>query len=373
MIAQRIVTALFARRRSIAVVVVVIAFGYWGLLSDSTASRSVWLFDDLEVATAMREYNARADTLLALTNRAEQMHAADALARLPRSRETFAIVAAPGIQAETRESFARPIRAAIDSLDGPPRHPLRVILSTDSMSGRNYRRLVLLPRNADEPCAVVITLSADRRAPTAHPIAEEPLLGACGFYARFGMPGRGMQDWLTSTRGLMAKVDQPRARRARSPVVIRGYFIAFAPQTVRCAADVDEACRDLWDGPGAFQPWVSPRIWLDTAIAPEVRHIVRGSRDDHVAAPGRRLGDLRSTLGDARFAEVWRSELPPAAAYEALTGASIGSLAREALLAEVEPYRPGPLHADLPTALSGVLILTSAALVIRFAARRRSE
>ena len=123
-----------------------------------------------------------------------------------------------------------------------------------------------------------------------------------------------------------------------------------------------------WDGP----EW---QVRMTTGEAPfieETRGTVAVPPSSARFLPGRNLSDLRRAMTDARFRELWRGDKDPAAAYRDIEGRSIASFVRERLMLEVEPYRPGPLRAELPYVL-GIAVGAAAALAgITFTKRARS-
>lgn len=238
----------------------------------------------------------------------------------------------------------------------------------DSLGRGSYTLIAVLPRDHSEPCSVVVLLPVERPR-DLEPTRSERLIGTCGFYARFGAPGRGMSEWLLATRGVHAMTDSARERIGNGVLHRIGPEDAWAsPETSACAAGDMQMCTAAFDG----SRWMQSLYSRDSALTESTRVTVRMTAFARQWVPGRNFSDLREAMTDERFAKFWQHEGDPIAAYEAVEGRSIGYFVRDRLLLEVEPHRPGPLHADLPTALGVAIGALAAALAIRLTKRQRS-
>lgn len=293
---------------------------------------------------------------------------ADARVRaLPADAGAYHVSVDADVPAASRDSFTAKIRREFASLPAEPRVGLRVFVVSDSLRFRTYERSIVSPDAPDQPCVVLVNLG---RRP-GHPIlpsAVDRIVGTCGFYARFGMPGAPMREWLAHTQGYSAISDEP-PRNPRYPARVRvaGRDIARAVPMVSCLAGRDDPCADVFS---------SANIWMgaggafsELPSAQGVFHAFPGWANSMVFTL---LAQLRHSLGDERFGELWRSPLPAAMAYENLEGRHIATFVRAQLLKEFEPHRPGPLHAGLPLALGVAVGAGFGLLAIRAAARRRS-
>lgn len=201
------------------------------------------------------------------------------------------------------------------------------------------------------------------------PLLNEQVVATCGFYATFGMPGPGITKWLLETRGRHAagfslppfKERNPRQRLNSTNAVVE-------PALTACAAGDDAACERSWDGP----EWTMLMPARDVLYPRETRGTVAVTASSARYLPARNLHDLRLAMTDARFRDLWRSEKDPVTAYREIEGRSIAHFVRERLLLEVEPYRPGPLRAELPIMLGIAVGVVAAVAGISLTKRARS-
>lgn len=288
--------------------------------------------------------------------------------RGPKAGPRLTFVKDPALSATVHEAFERRIRDELGSLGDSLKYPVRVHLAHDSAGRSSYMRLVVLPRDESEPCALVLLISRPRGRDVL-PMAQDRVIGTCGLYAAFGAPGPGMTKWLLETRGRYAVTDIAMPLQiSRGRQSLRGRDIASAPEVAACLAGSDSACVTSWED----QSWLERANSRDAVWLEATHGTVRAFPFSALNSPGRNLGDLRGAMTDVRFQELWKSALGPAGAYEAVEGRSIALFMRERLLLELEPHRPGPLHADLPLALGLAIAALAAALAIRFTKRQRS-
>jgi hypothetical protein len=274
----------------------------------------------------------------------------------------------PALSATVHAAFERRIRDELGPLGDSLKYPVRVHLVHDSTTPSSYVRVVVLPRDETEACALVLLITRPRGRDVL-PQDQDRLIGTCGFFAAFGAPGEGMRSWLLQTRGRHAVADIPMPLRTdQGRWRLSGAQIASAPEVAACLAGSDSACVSSW----ASQGWMERTNAAEAAWEEATRGALRAFTFSARNGPGRNLGDLRGAMTDARFQELWRSTLEPAAAYESIEGRSIGLFMRERLLREMEPHRPGPLQANLPLALGLGIGALAATLAIRLTKRQRS-
>jgi len=320
------------------------------------------------------ELSARQDSIRTMDGVYERLVALEAAriervatrARMAGPRLTF--VKDPALSATVNEAFERRIRDELGPLADSLKYPVRVHLVHDSTGRAAYMRIVVLPRDESEPCSLVL-LIARPRGRDVLPQAQDRVIGTCGLYAAFGAPGAGMTKWLRDTRGRYAVADIAMPlQTSRGRHRLRGVEVAGAPEVAACLAGSDSACVTTWEN----LSWLDRANSRDAAWLEATQGTVRAFPFSALNSPGRNLGDLRGAMTDVRFQELWKSALGPASAYEAVEGRSIALFMRERLLLELEPYRPGPLHADLPLALGVAIAALAATLAIRFTKRQRS-
>jgi hypothetical protein len=338
------------------------------LLPDDRTSDVYDMLDrDAEVAMALREVSAASDSLRRVNGIIERAEMLAHATQLPRTRSSYELTAAPDVPAGTRQAFAERLAAEGATL-GSPRVPVRVhIVRVDRIFGGAYMRYVVLPHAGD---ACVVVVATRRNQASVRPVAGDRLIGTCGFYARYGMPGAGMQEWLETDQGRSAATDSVsaefwsrRPRERRSPAILT----AFAPLAAACAAGNEAACERTVFGAEPMGLFAMP-----VPLSGPTRRVLRRSAIADPQLPTVTLALLRQHLGEANFARLWASETAPAEAYPRLTGETIAVFARAALRTEVAPHSPGPLHGGLPLALGLALGAGFATWAIRSTKRARS-
>ena len=322
---------------------------------------------DSAVAQARAEYQARNDSAIALSRALEAAVALEAARGIRRSSAPTEFSADPEISAIVRTEFAKVAEAQFASM-GTAKVPVRVVLAAMDEVGAGYRHVAVLPERAGEPCVSVLQIDPDRQV--ERPAANDRLAGICGFYARYGLPGRGVLSWIDSTYSLSFSLDvvppaRPRDRRRLERLV--GEYVALAPATAACLAGRDEVCGVAISG----SDWtIVPRSRLLETQGNE--RVLRSSPWAPNWAPSSYIARLRDHVGDEAFTRIWASDATPPLAYEQVTGESFAVFARPLLLEELHPHQPGPLHAGLPLALSLTVGALCAAWAIGRTRRERS-
>ncbi len=111
--------------------------------------------------------------------------------------------------------------------------------------------------------------------------------------------------------------------------------------TLSCAAGRLESCTTVFDGTqGAQTMWDSDALLPPRRLTSALRVAMfppfgSFSREDNS------LAALRATLGDRRFAVLWRSAKEPAATFAAIEGAPLEELINNSLQRPWFRYRPG--------------------------------
>jgi hypothetical protein len=324
-----------------------------------------WRSRDPAIAALQDLQNARQDSIRALRAARERLLALETVRRAPRATGPLTFQASTNIPAATRSAFENRIREEVAAFGDTLRHAMRVQVVSDSATDIAYAQVVVLPREASEPCSIVILIGGVAQGRTVLPVPKSRLLGTCEFYAAFGSPGSGMREWLHETHGAMASTSQfdttqaPPRRRLTSTIVFR------EPSLAACVVGDDASCLKAWNG----NSW-ERRLSDANPIFPEA---IKGTvRQRGGLGLSGRLAGLRVAMTDVRFREVWRSDKSPLEAYELVEGRSLAQFVRDQLLLEVEPHVPGPLQAGLPLALGVVLAAATAIVTIRFTKRTRS-
>lgn len=279
--------------------------------------------------------------------------------------ETRGIVS-PG----TRAAFSRILEAELARI-GTPRVPIRVLLASDTAASySNYAGWYLRPTTAGDPCVVIIRLRESQTA-TFAPRTGDQRLGVCALYARHGMPGAGIAAWLDSTRAISAAGDSASVGsgdRTSYPGVSRiaGGMLLQALAPAACVAGRDEACVTATLHPRFEEP---RRVIIDIARSPKMSSVYPYEITDY---PGNMTASLRASMGPESFQRWWQSSLPPAEAYEQISGEPFALWARRYMEGFIGKRNPGPLRAEFPLVLGLLLAVVMAWWGIRGARRARS-
>lgn len=335
-----------------------------GQVSDGALPR--WFSGDTVIEAAQRQQLALRDSVLVLRSRWEELDSYSMSRGLTARGRGLDLRVDRGIPDTTAARFAEQVRAELGALSETPEQAIIVRIVVDSFSRVNYRRSTMLPERPDAPCVVLIRV-ASARLDGALPVATDQLLGVCGLYARFGAPGPGMDRWLerTEMRGAREHTGPDVARGARARIDATWLVELATPAS--CLAGREEACLRCFDG-----SWRSPLASLiATADAGEdpVRRLSVFARYGGGTAMWE-LSGLRASMGDERFARIWRSASEPAEAYEANEGSTLAAWVRATMGLETEPYRAGGMIAGLPLGLAFLLIVAFAGTAIGFTKRR---
>ena len=166
---------------------------------------------DPKVAAATRRVTATADTLRAYQLVADRDEVAARLAALPAPTAPISVVADPRVPLGYANSLRDALAAELAGVE--MRVPLRLVIIRDSLRMREAVAHYVRPQSEGEPCTIVRQLyDQPNRNDTYLPRREWRLVGVCGFYARYGMPGAGMTRWLDATGANAAMVDSTTPR-----------------------------------------------------------------------------------------------------------------------------------------------------------------
>ena len=242
---------------------------------------------------------------------------------------------------------------------------------------------IALPGTVDEhTCLLVLQrhrgfLGAFAKARLLARLAEQPdssglqfffssgegSLGACGWIASFGMPGRGIRAWLDSTQWRAATHatfdDHAWSRRpwrvdgAAPPLLLsemlmvdfgpgEAQFSAMLPSQA-CASAVAAACRRLAFAVGrAPSPIRSAGIFVPEQRVEPVGRFITAAWDPRP----RLLDDLRRSIGHDRFGALWRDDRPLADAFRSNVGEPLDDWVhrwmRHSIRRTDEPSGPAP-------------------------------
>lgn len=375
------------------------------------AARGAPAATDLEMGRTIQAYAERAARAEALRGAAELARSADSvrgqLAQHAWGSDSLLVLASPALPAWRRTVDERLLRRAFGS--AAPHEPgarvaVAILMDEPRRAGvarRPRGTVALLPPLVDgRTCLVVIwhgafALSGDQQRWAArldssgdrHGIEEiegtAPSLGACGWWAALGRPGRGVRAWLDSTgwRGAFsARFVPPGTTFApwRLMMVERGAFLDPFAATARglaeggleaqaCASGNRAACRNVLHRHSDAAPDAQDGVLLPPRDLADV-----GSSGVFAADPrGRLLDDLWNEFGPAAMRALWRDERPFEEAFAAATGRPLDRWAEEWMRRSIrDPRVPaGPM---LPARAFIVPLLVAAlalAIALRGAAR----
>jgi len=208
-------------------------------------------------------------------------------------------------------------------------------------------------------CVALVRLRGTSEAHVAA-LRQQSVVGVCGFFAAFGLPGEGVRAWLTST-------DYGVARRSDWHVAIAPAFDPFAIYTLgdeagRCLTGEPKACRDVLrledpepNHTGDRSPAASVLFHATSAGGPGRSRSTLGTAETEVLMTAVR------EFGVERFGQFWRASARPDAAFLAATGVPLDAWMRRWLARTYGdvPTRPGVQARDvlwLGLALPALLI-----------------
>lgn len=319
-----------------------------------------------EVAAANLQVWALGDTIRAVTAALARARAWETARGLAADRALQRVIVQPGLAPQTARIFEHLAREEMAAIVRP-RVALRVVVVPDPQPVGSYRFYTVIPDTAGQPCVVVVAIS--ERARGLHVAEGSRLLGACGFYARFGYPGSGMQAWLRASRGIAATVDTvlaaPQVQHVREK--LKGAEIGQVPAVAACLAGIDAGCALTTLDPFGISD-------LKQIIPPSERTsgVFASFGGSSRSSASQALAAIRAHVGDARFQQIWASAQDPAEAFKTATGEHIAVFARPMLLRDAHPHRPGPLRGGLPLFLGLGLGLAAALSAITRTRRERS-
>lgn len=318
------------------------------------------------VAAAFEAQQRLGDTLRAVTFALQRQVAWETARAIPAGSASSDFVVLPGVPADIAKNFEQRAREQFARYP-QPRTPLRVVIDVAGLETFGYRKHTVLPETEAQPCVVIVGISPKARS--LSPADGDRLLGACGFYARFGRPGEGMLQWLEESRGVSASIDTSEGLRARrrTPRKFSGAEIGYSAPEAACLAGRDEGCAEAILDPFGLRTWKPIAVPSEQAIA-----VIASSPSSGLSWPGNILANLRAHVGDARFQEIWSSSERLDQAYETATGEPIAVFARKLLLLDAYPHKPGPLRGGLPLLLGLGIGLSAAVWAITRTRRERS-
>lgn len=247
-----------------------------------------------------------------------------------------------------------------------------VVTGLRPLDSRRFVDVVFaLPEATDG--AHCVTLVRLRGVSPAHveALRRQSLVGVCGFFAAFGMPGRGVRAWLAGTGYRTARRSDWHV--ARAPAVDAAGVYSLSDAGGRCLTSQPGACVEALGAADAAAradsrtlhsyDWVIDGTFLPTASALGASRGALGEIEPELL-----LSAVRE-LGADRFGNFWRSSESPAAAFESAFGTSLDSWTHAWV---VRTYGGA---ADRPTIRMRDVVWLALALplLVAMAARRRER
>ncbi|HUQ80218.1 MAG TPA: hypothetical protein VM076_03710 [Gemmatimonadaceae bacterium] len=226
----------------------------------------------------------------------------------------------------------------------------------------------VLPEGTDGThCVSVVRLRA--LAPeNVRALRSHSLLGVCGFFAAFGMPGNGVRAWLTATGYRTALRSDWHIARAPAIDATALYYLS----------DIGGRCLTGERGACALALRVGDRAGQSTGGSMGAA-VIDASVPVSAAIGGRKplLGDAESEvlvaavreLGAERFAAFWRSPAEPEQAFAAAFGVSLDAWTH---VWAARTYGAAPARRTV-SVRDVVWLAIAAPVLLAIAARRRER
>jgi hypothetical protein len=219
------------------------------------------------------------------------------------------------------------ITATVDTgttlLGVPVNHP-SAVTSTD----------IYLPGNVDAVSCVVVLRAMARRALNER---RTGFVGdPCYWYWKYGLPGRGVQAILDSTRNQIL-VSRPFGSFSFPPEQFIESAMRSDARAVRCAAGDLDLCEALITGR-------LPRPADLTGNLESPKWVGIGRYYGHTASylPAMLLARAEQELAGDVFARLWKSDAAFSTAFRDARGEELGAWIREAMTANVGTHHSGP-------------------------------
>jgi hypothetical protein len=175
-------------------------------------------------------------------------------------------------------------------------------------------------------CVALVRMRGSSAAHIAA-LRQQSLVGVCGFFAAFGMPGNRVGEWLSSTQYRFARRSDWNVARASAIDAAALYGLDDAGG--RCLTGVAGGCLDALSASSAARTATPLALERGAIIDPSapvayvagarVRNAPLGNAEDEL------LADAVRSIGVDRFAKFWGSQSTPDSAYRSSSGTSLES------------------------------------------------
>ena len=175
----------------------------------------------------------------------------------------------------------------------------------------------------DRRCVTLVRLRGTSPTHIAA-LRNQSLIGVCGFFGAFGLPGGEISRWLAATSYHVARRSDWSV--ARAPATDASSLYALSEPAGRCLTGDKDGCSTalhLRSGssaearvPESRLAWVLDAVPLPNAT-PAATTSLLGDTE------GQLLADAVRSVGPERFARFWQASAKPDAAFQAATGVSL--------------------------------------------------
>lgn len=198
------------------------------------------------------------------------------------------------------------------------------------------------------------------------------LVGPCFPYAAFGLPGRGMLQFLADIQYQSGRFISWDASRPMDPSPVRRL-----PAFLREFSILERGTQGGTVYPMPCIAYGGP--FCEQIVADEYANLGRSRRPSGnpnvVPIHGwyynsfSELGAMYRELGPEQFALIWRSDKPVFATFKEVTGMTVGEFDRKLMLEQTGPYHPGPWPTAATILTLLALCVTATAIAAQFGTR----
>ena len=155
-----------------------------------------------------------------------------------------------------------------------------------------------------------------------------PLLGPCRWWARYGVPGPQIAEWLRNRGGYYFGTQAALADAQAAPVRASTYFArgtqysGLSPFALACVRGRTDACTGTFVNPLVLDGRTA--AMLDAQQSAAIFRAPRWWLADYPGAEATMLSQLEDQFGAQRFARFWTSAQPVASAFHDAFGTSVG-------------------------------------------------
>ena len=241
-------------------------------------------------------------------------------------------------------------------------------------SGAMSLNYILPRRGTTDRCIVVARVKPWGVNEFVSEASRDRLLGPCGFYERFGVPGIEIERWLGRGAWGFAQNSSPNWGRWNEEwATPYGYPLrmVLGPRGVACAKGSDSSCLDALQTP-AMGGWRPRNGRLTTEFNPYIMSSSWYSRDWSFGPRSPSLlADLAKDLGTDRFTRFWQSEQHPESAFRAATGTELSEWGHQWVVRNYHAEPAGPGVSGAAWAWGLAMLALSLGVILRSSERRQ--